>query len=88
VVSVLAIKPKVHRFKPGQGRLIFHGNKICSTTNFEGKVKLSATSYKILWHVTDPCSRLNSWTFLAKVLPASLLGVHWLLPELWLVNQE
>jgi hypothetical protein len=34
VVIVLAIGPKVREFKPGQGRWIFKGDKVCSTTSF------------------------------------------------------
>jgi hypothetical protein len=54
VIIVLAIGPKVRGFKPRQGRWIFNGDKICSTTSFRGGgVKLSAPC-KILWHVKEP----------------------------------
>jgi hypothetical protein len=52
--------------------------KVCSKTSFRGDVK---PGVKILWHVNDPYSmkrdtcNLNSWAFLTKVIPASLLGV-------------
>jgi hypothetical protein len=61
--------------------------KIHSTISFGGEVKPSVPCHKILRHVKDPYSmktdtcRLNSWTFLAKFLPALLLGVCWLLPD-------
>jgi hypothetical protein len=52
--------------------------KIHSMTSFGGEVQLSVPCHKILQYVKDPYSmqsRLNSRTFLAKFLPASLLGV-------------
>jgi hypothetical protein len=41
IVSVLAIGPKVCGFKPGQGRNIFKGDKIRSTSSFGGALKPS-----------------------------------------------
>jgi hypothetical protein len=55
VVSVLAIGPKVHGFKPGHGRCIFKGDKILSMTSFGEEVKPSAACRNILRHVRDPC---------------------------------
>jgi hypothetical protein len=58
--------------------------KICSMTYFGGEVKPVVPCQKILQHVKDPYSmkeillgtcRQNLQTFLAKFLPASLLGV-------------
>jgi hypothetical protein len=54
VVTLLAIGPKVPRFKPGRGRWILRAIKICTTTLFVAEVKPSALR-KILWHVKDPC---------------------------------
>jgi hypothetical protein len=42
MVSMLAIRPKVRRFKPGRRQWIFKGNKICSMLSFEGEVKPEA----------------------------------------------
>jgi hypothetical protein len=53
MVIVLAIGPKVRGFKPGLGQWIFKGEKIRSTTSFEGEVKLSAPCCKILWQIED-----------------------------------
>jgi hypothetical protein len=54
--------------------------KIRSTASFGGKVKPSAPCRQVLWHVNDPfvCDRDTDkilQPFLAKYLPASLLGV-------------
>jgi hypothetical protein len=46
VVIVFAIGPKVRGFKPGQGRWIFKGHEIRSTTSFGREVK-PAVPYKI-----------------------------------------
>jgi hypothetical protein len=55
LIIVLAIGPKVHRFKPGQGQWIFKGDKkIHSMTSFREEVKLSALCRNILRHVKDP----------------------------------
>jgi hypothetical protein len=42
MVSVLAIRPKVRRFKPGQGDGFLRAIKISSTPSFGGEVKLEA----------------------------------------------
>jgi hypothetical protein len=74
VVIVLAIRPKVRRFKPGQGRWILRANKIRSATSFGGEVKPAVPCRKILRHVIDPLSygrdtcRQNSRALLAKSL--------------------
>jgi hypothetical protein len=54
--------------------------KIHSMTVFRGEVKPSATCHKILWNTKDSLrykrdSKIQ-WSFLAKFLPASLLGIH------------
>jgi hypothetical protein len=51
-VSVLAIGPKTSQLKPGRGRWIFKGEKICSAPSFGGTVKPYAPC-KILRHVED-----------------------------------
>jgi hypothetical protein len=53
LVIVLAIKPKVCRFKPGRGDGFLRAIKIRSTTSFEGEVKPSAAFRKILRHVKN-----------------------------------
>jgi hypothetical protein len=53
LVSVLAIGPNVRGFKTGQGRCIFKGDKIRSTTSFGGEVKPSVTCREILRQVKD-----------------------------------
>jgi hypothetical protein len=66
---------------PAKGDGFLRATKICSTTSFGGEVKPSVPCCKILQLVKDPyhmkrdTCRQNSWTFLAKFLPASLLGV-------------
>jgi hypothetical protein len=52
MVSVLAIRPKVHKFKPGQGFLM--AIKIHSMPSFGGAVKLEAPCHTILRHVKEP----------------------------------
>jgi hypothetical protein len=51
MVTVLAIGPKVCRFKPGQGDGFLRLIKIRSTPSFGGDVKLEAPRHKILRHV-------------------------------------
>jgi hypothetical protein len=95
VVSVLG--PKVRGFRPSQGRRIFKGDTIRSTTSFGGEVKQSAPRRKILYHVKDPYKyekryllrRQNSRPFLAKFL----LLLYWvsmlvIAIQLWWMNQE
>jgi hypothetical protein len=53
-VIVLAIGPKVRRFKPGQQRWILRAIKFRSTTSFGGKVKPSAQCCMTLRYVKDP----------------------------------
>jgi hypothetical protein len=64
MVSMLAIGPKVHGLKPGRWQWIFKGDKIRSMPSFKGEVKSSAS-----------CRKIPAETFLAKFVPASLLGV-------------
>jgi hypothetical protein len=81
VVNVLATVPKVRRYNSDQRRWILKAIKICSTTFFGRKVKLSILCRKTVRRVKDPYSikrdtcRQSSWTLLAKFLPASLLDV-------------
>jgi hypothetical protein len=53
---MLAVGPKVHRFKPGQLQWILRVIKIRSATSFGGEVKLAVPCHKILQHVKDPYS--------------------------------
>jgi hypothetical protein len=53
VVSVLAIGPSVHGFKPGRGDGFLKAIKIRITSFFREEVKPSAPCRKILRHVTD-----------------------------------
>jgi hypothetical protein len=56
MVSVLAIGPKVRRFKPNQGNGFLRVIKFHSTPSFGGEVKLEAPCHKILWHVKKVAS--------------------------------
>jgi hypothetical protein len=51
MVSVFDIRPKVRRFKPGQGDGFLKVIKICSTPSFKGEVNPSAPYLKSLQHV-------------------------------------
>jgi hypothetical protein len=51
MVSMLAFRPKVHRFKPGRGNGFLRVIKISRTPFFGGEVKPVVPCYKILWHV-------------------------------------
>jgi hypothetical protein len=51
MVSVLAIGPKVHGFKPNPGDEVLRVMKICGTPFFGGEAKLEAPCHMILWHV-------------------------------------
>jgi hypothetical protein len=82
VVILLDIGSKVRGFKPVRGRKILRAIKIRSTASFRKKVKWSAclrtlSIIKVILH------RQNSRTFLAKLLPASLLDVSGANRELW-----
>jgi hypothetical protein len=94
---MLVIGPKVRGFRPCWRQWIFSDVKIRSTTSFRGEVKLSVPCHKILWHIRDPYSmkrdtcRLKSRTFLAKFLPALVLGVCFSLPESsgrWMIRTQ
>jgi hypothetical protein len=52
--GVLAIAPKILRFKPSRGRWIFVVDKNSNTTSFEGEVKPSVPCLEILRRVKDP----------------------------------
>jgi hypothetical protein len=52
MVSVLAIGPKVHGFKPGRGNGFLTAIKIHSTPSFGGEVKMQAPC-KNLWYVKN-----------------------------------
>jgi hypothetical protein len=51
MVSVLAIEPKVPKFKAGQGDGFLRATEICSTPSFGGEVIPEAPCCKILRHV-------------------------------------
>jgi hypothetical protein len=51
MVSVLAVGPKVYRFRPGRGDGFLRAIKICSMPSFGGEVKPGAPCSKILPHV-------------------------------------
>jgi hypothetical protein len=55
MVGVLAIRPKVRGFKPGQDVGFLRAIKIRSTPSFGWKVKPEAPCRKILRHVKEPC---------------------------------
>jgi hypothetical protein len=92
---MLATGPKVRGLKLGEDDGLLKAITIHSTTSFRGGVKPVVPCHKILWHVKrslqyerDTC-RQNSQTFLAKFLPALLLGVSAsYYQKLWWVNQE
>jgi hypothetical protein len=53
MVSVLAIGPKVRRFKPSWGNGFLRVINIHSTPSFGGEVKLQAPCCKVLQHVKN-----------------------------------
>jgi hypothetical protein len=53
--SVLAIRPKIRGFKPGQSDEFIRTIKSAARLSSEGEVKLSAPCLKILRRVKDPC---------------------------------
>jgi hypothetical protein len=53
MVSVLAIRSKVHGFKPGLGYGILREIKIRSMLSFGGEVKQEVPCCKILWNVKN-----------------------------------
>jgi hypothetical protein len=55
MVSVLAIDPKFHRFKPGRERWIYKGDKNPQHVFFQREVKPSASCLKVLGFVKTPC---------------------------------
>jgi hypothetical protein len=59
IVSVLAIGPKVRRFKPSRGDGFLRAIKIRSTSSFTGEVNPEAPCRKILRLVKN---RLKVWT--------------------------
>jgi hypothetical protein len=50
MVTMLAIRPKVRGFKPGQGDGFIKATKICRPS-FREEVKLENPCHKILWYV-------------------------------------
>jgi hypothetical protein len=52
---MLAIGPKVHKFKPGQSNGFLRAIKIHSLPSFEGELQPEAPCLKILWHVKITC---------------------------------
>jgi hypothetical protein len=54
MVSVFAIEPKVHGFKPGREAGFLKAINIRIRPSFGGEVKPSFPSRKILWHVKEP----------------------------------
>jgi hypothetical protein len=93
VVSVLG--PKVRGFRSSQGRRIFKGDTIRSTSSFGGEVKPSAP--RRLYHVKDPYKyekryllrRQNSRPFLAKfLLLLYCVSMLVIAIQLWWMNQE
>jgi hypothetical protein len=51
---VLAIGPKVFRFKPGLEDGFLRMLNVHSMTSFRGEAKLLAPCYKFLWHIKNP----------------------------------
>jgi hypothetical protein len=54
MVSVFAIEPKVHGFKPGREAGFLKAINIRIRPSFGGEVKPSFPCRKILWHVKEP----------------------------------
>jgi hypothetical protein len=54
MVSMLAIGPKVHKFKPGRAGWIFKGNKNLQHAFLKSGSKAFGPIFMILWHVKDP----------------------------------
>jgi hypothetical protein len=52
-VSVLAIGPKFHRFKPSRGDGFLRAIKVRSTPSFGGELTSSAPCHKISRHVKN-----------------------------------
>jgi hypothetical protein len=53
MVSVFAIGPKVHVFKPGQGDGFLKAIKIGSLPSFRAELKALAPCFKTSWHVNE-----------------------------------
>jgi hypothetical protein len=54
MVSVLAIGPKVHGFKPGRGNRFLKAIKIHRLPSFREEVKSSVPYHRILQHAKEP----------------------------------
>jgi hypothetical protein len=88
VIIVLATESRVRGSKPGWGRWFYMGDKIHSTTSFEGEVKLSVACRKSLRHVKEPCG-VGKRYFVGKIHRFSrqvsyfaTRYLYWLLPEI------
>jgi hypothetical protein len=55
MVSMVASRPKVRGFRPGQAQWIFKGDSNPQHFLLLRGVKLSAPCRKILRHIKDPC---------------------------------
>jgi hypothetical protein len=55
MIIMLAIGPKVCRFKLSRGNGFLRVIKIHSTPSFRGEVKPSAPCREILWHIKKVC---------------------------------
>jgi hypothetical protein len=53
MVIMLAIRPKVHMFKPSQSNGFLRAIEICSMPSFGGELKPEPLRCKILWHVKN-----------------------------------
>jgi hypothetical protein len=62
MVSMLAIGPKVLRFKPDRGDGFLRIIKIHSMPSFGGEVKWEVRCRKILWHVKFQLGSMNKNT--------------------------
>jgi hypothetical protein len=95
-VIVLAIGPKVWKFKPCRGLWIFNGDKNSQHDFFRGGSKVDGPMSKILRHVKDPYSREE--IFVGKInghllssiscFAARCLSLLVTAREFWWVNQE
>jgi hypothetical protein len=93
MVSMLAIGPKVHRFKPGWGDGFLGVIKICSMPSFRGEVKPLAPWHKCLRHVKNLAqyerdTASAKFKDVSRQIPASLLDVCAVTRECWWMHQD
>jgi hypothetical protein len=91
--SVLAIRPKIHGFKPGQSHCFLRAIKISSIPSFGGEVKLEDPCHNILQHVRNHLLSMNRNTsqghissFPSPISPACYDASR-IARKLWWMNQ-